>query len=427
MALSSQFCKRLNNILTTSVILVCAVLLIMETNLPNLKLSKTDLLFKVVNRLQLKNLENSSLVPADKTFLSAMESNAAAWFQKYFNMQKIDNLGLFEKFEARSKHVSKLLQPKFLQICIEILQRKTKLIERDSYVHWSSGLIDEGINKMNKSIPLMCSFLVGDFHNIFPSEELGLYFSIVIINTLKPQIDQATNRTIESLRNLTTDNSNDNLAEVIAINSAINQEIYRKLRSCKSSILYKPHECFDDTDFEVFSKTYLNMTFGIDYSKLDSFFFDRWTTFRIVGNYPVLEPTDITTDIIVEHFMFRGNIFISEESDMNEMRAMLQGVSLAKDFLKDRCSAVNMFTVRCRRKNIISVTLPCSADIRDAETIDSIQCTVPIIIIYEKDKARFQDTVFEKIGREINGTPLFTGKSYFWSFFEPQVPEILPF
>lgn len=423
---STPFCKRMNNILTALVIISCVVLLIMEMNLPNLKLNKSNLLFNVVKHLQQKNIQNPNLNFTDKYYLSLMESNAAAWFLKYFTIEKLDSKGTIDKLEEKSTQAAMLLQPRFNQICIEILRNKSKLLDRASYARISSGLIDQAISRMNKSIPLMCSFLIGDLHNIFPSKELGLYFSIVIMNTLKPQIDRACDRIIDTLLNLTTDHSNNNLAAVIAINTAISQEIYRLLRNCKSTVLYKPHDCFDKIDFAVFNKSYINSTFSINYADLDYYFFDRWTTFRIVGNYPVLEPTDLTTETIVEHFMFRGDIVITEEPDMEELRKVLQGVSLAKEMLKNRCSEVNMFTVRCRRKNIVSVTLPCQYDARDQETLDYINCTVPIMIIYEKDKPKFQGTIFEKIGKEINGYPNFVGKAYYWSFFDPQIPEISP-
>ena len=426
MASSTSFCKQLNNFLTALVIISCVVLLIMEMNLPNLKLNKSNLLINVVRHLQEKNFQNRSLNYTDKYYLSLMESNAAGWFLKYFTIEKIDSLGVIAKLEEKSKEAANLLQPRYNQICIEILRNKTKLLNEESYKGYDPALKVRAIERMNKSIPLMCSFLVGDLHNIFPSKELGLYFSVVIMNTLMPQIDGSLDKIIPTMRNLTTDRSNNNLAAVIAINTEISIEIYTRLRRCKTNILYRPHDCFTAVDFDRFNKSYINSTFLIDYADLDSYFFDRWTTFRIVGNYPVLEPTDLTTETITEHFMFRGDIVITEETNMEVIRKMMQGVSLAKEYIKDRCSEVNMFTVRCRRKNLVSVTVPCLYDHRYNETADFIDCTVPIMIIYQKDKPKFNGTIFENIGKEINGYPNFIGKSFFWSFFDPQIPEISP-
>ncbi len=427
MAVSTPFCKQLNNLVTALVIVGCVVLIIMEMNLPNLKLNKSNLLLNVVNHLKDKNSQAKPLNFTHMNYLDRMEINAARWFLNYFTIEKIDASKLFDQFEAKAKSAAEHLDTVFTNICKEILRNRSHLLSKSSYSKLESGFVDGAIIKMNSSISVMCKFLVGDLHNIFPTKQLGEYFSIVIMNTLYQQIQAGMGKIISTMNKLNTVKCNDNLAAMIGMNAAINQEIYIKLRRCKSFVLFRPNECLDSVDFQFFSKSYIKSTFAIDYDALDGHFFDQWTSFRIVGNLPVLEPTELTTATVMEHFMFRGDLMISESTDMDELRRILRGVSLAKEHLKDRCSEMNMFTVRCRRKNIVSVTLPCLYDFREQETLDYINCTVPIIMLYKKHGSAFEGTIFEKIGKEMTGYPIFTGKAFYWSFFDPQIPEVMPF
>ena len=425
--------QKSEHLMSTMVLVICLIFIVLLTNLPKSVYRKEGFLLKISRELRERNIQSlkGNNERDQRTYeLSKMELNVLNWFELYITQEKLQEMKFFEKVEDDHFKISSKINMTYTQICVNHLRSSSKVTGLDVY----NGTLNKEKTRdlVNSSIPIMCRILTGDLGALFISFELSQYFSVVLLNQLDLFIETVFPSLLKNIRQgLSVAASNNVLGDLIYVNAIIVEGFYYKLKECKSDILYRPGDCLEKTEFRAYSKDYIKRTYGIDFAVLEGFFLDRWTNFRVVANsnshFPLSSPSVVS--VVLEHVMFRGNILIASEKNNLVIKDIFRGISPSKEATKNRCNYVNFYTVRCRRNSFVSITHPCAWDQRvEMDKQDSGNfvegCPVPLIQMSNDDKKLIEGTVLENIGREPFGYPVFVGQTYYWSFYDRQLPRL---
>lgn len=410
--------------LTTTFVCVCLMTLAMENFMPKQNIDKVMVL-RLVNK-KLTDVNNGSFTnTSSHYYLTGAEKSLLEWYRNKVPEEFVKEKQILENMNTNFISVEDANNKINLSACRLYLE-KHKFFT-DVQVYKSSKDPTKTLAIVKASLNATCSLLVGNLGSFFDAKELNNYFLANFLTGIQKNfLDEEKVFNDLNFPN-TVVISNAILGKTLKANMLISLDRWNKMLSCKSTLLYNPASCFNSTDFNSFSKQTMLDTYGVNYTALDNHFKAKKDEFDRVTKEASPQVNLTNVNLAISHLMARGNLIFVFEKDVYAIQVMLQGSFISNEAIKTRCSKTNIWTERCRTKNIKSVSVYCSGDIRasGADTMTH-ECSPINIDVKVDNQGLLESTVFSSIGKEITGFPSFTYQVYHWNFYDKQEPPRVP-
>ena len=403
---------------TTTFVALCIVSLGLENFLPKQNIDKVMILRLVNNKFSSMNTDTFANT-SSLYYMNSYERILLNWYRDRVPeafLTENDILGkLFTNYTSSlesNKNINQIA-------CHKYLERHKYFKDIATYANSSDPA--KTLALMQSSIDAICKILSGNLGSFFDNKELNDYFLNSFLTEIESNfLDEASIFT-DLATPITTEAANIMLGKTLKANMQISLDRWNKILACKSTYLYNPDSCFTVDDYNLISKQNMIDIYSVDYSSLETHFKVKQAEYDSLVSQTSPQVDLSNTILAIRHLMARGNLVFVYEADVYAIQNMLTGAFISNEAIKSRCSGVNIWTERCRTKNIKSVSVYCAGDNRVSGSDTMTHTCLPIDIDVKSNNQGILDgTVFSAIGKEATGFPSFSYQVYFWSFYDKQ-------